>query len=166
MHNFFSFFYVYMVVALWLGDLWEALGAVAVSALAAAWLMLYLLRGWGGPFWLYGWPRPLPDWGGWLLYVATALALVGVVHNPRRPGRRVAREAAAPMISSDLENPILIVQGHAQILQGGVVVIEEQHRYNHLLLFSCYWTACWQCATGRDHLRSREMALDLLDALS
>lgn len=42
----------------------------------------------------------------------------------------------------------------------------EQYRYDHLRLFSCYWTACWQYATGRDHLGSKETALRLLHALS
>jgi aminoglycoside phosphotransferase (APT) family kinase protein len=46
------------------------------------------------------------------------------------------------------------------------LTIEGQNRFSHLLLFSCYWTACWQYATGREHLRSKEMALELLHALS
>jgi hypothetical protein len=38
-HNLFAPFYAYVVLAVWLGDLWEALGAVAAAAVAAAWLM-------------------------------------------------------------------------------------------------------------------------------
>lgn len=50
--------------------------------------------------------------------------------------------------------------------QGRPLTPDEQNRYDHLCLFTCYWTACWQYITGRDHLGSKETALRLLHALS
>ena len=83
-HNFFAPFYAYIVLAVWLGDVWEALGAVAAGAVATAWLM-----------------QPLPswnltgsvDWYGWLLFVGTSLALVGIAH--RWHGMSGQRQAVA-----------------------------------------------------------------------
>src|SRR5919199_715991 len=83
-HNFFAPFYAYIVFAVWLGDLWEALGAVAAGAVTTAWLM-----------------QPLPSWNlagsvdgeaglyGWLLFVGTSLALIGIAHRwHARSGQR------------------------------------------------------------------------------
>jgi aminoglycoside phosphotransferase (APT) family kinase protein len=39
------------------------------------------------------------------------------------------------------------------------------YRHERYQLFFSYWTTCWECATGREHLRTRERTLDLLGRL-
>jgi hypothetical protein len=116
-HNLFAPFYAYIVLAVWIGDLWEALGAVAAGAVAAAWLM-----------------QPLPSWNltgsvdtdGWLLFVGTALALVGIAHRRHVMSGQGQAVADAPVVSSTLDNPVVVIHGHAQILQGGGIVFDTR----------------------------------------
>jgi hypothetical protein len=44
------------------------------------------------------------------------------------PGGRMRHDenSAAPINSANLENPVLLVQGHAQLLQGGGVVFDTR----------------------------------------
>jgi hypothetical protein len=126
-HNFFAPFYAYIVLAVWLGDLWEALGAVATGAVTTAWLMQPLSP----------WMHPLPSWNltglvdgeaglyGWLLFVGTSLALIGIAHRRHVMSARRQASADAPVIST-LDNPVVVIQGHAQILQGNGIVFDTR----------------------------------------
>src|SRR3954451_13417577 len=74
-HNLFALCYPYLLLAVWLGDVWEALSAVTISAVVTGWMILSVLQ----PF-PYGssrfWVQVPVDGGSWLLYVASALAIV------------------------------------------------------------------------------------------
>src|SRR5947207_403358 len=73
-HNLFALCYPYLLLAVWLGDVWEALSAVTISAAVTAWMTLSVLRSFQfGP----SWGRVPVDGGSWFLYVASALAIVG-----------------------------------------------------------------------------------------
>ncbi len=42
---------------------------------------------------------------------------------------------------------------------------EEQYRYDRLRLLSLYWTACWQCATGREDQTLKQLTIRLSEDL-
>src|SRR5204863_1441064 len=59
--------------------------------------------------------------------VVFAISLVQVVRNLRAHGRtHLDEHTAVPVISTSLENPVLVVQGHAQVVQGGGVVFNTR----------------------------------------
>ena len=121
-HNLFALCYPYLLLAVWLGDVWEALSAVTISAVVTGWMSLAVLR----PF-QYGpsrfWVRVPVDGGSWLLYVASALAIVGLVHWRRSVTPKI--ESAAPVVSANMDSPVLVIHGHVQVLQGGGVVFDS-----------------------------------------
>jgi hypothetical protein len=56
-----------------------------------------------------------------------AVSLVLFVRNLVPGGRTHHDESTAvPIISTSLENPVLLVQGHAQVVQGGGVVFDTR----------------------------------------
>ncbi len=121
--NFFVLFYAYMVFAVWVGDLWESLGAAAIASAATLWMM-HTMPTW----WHYSqWTLPgFPTDRDWFFFVAIAFALVALAQRWRMARGHVPDDAAAPMMTSGLENPVFVVQGHAQIIQGGGVVFDTR----------------------------------------
>lgn len=61
-------------------------------------------------------------------YIAAVLcfALVDIVRSLRRARMTMADEAGAPVVSTSLDNPVLVIQGHAQVLQGTSVVFDTR----------------------------------------
>lgn len=122
-HNFFGLYYAYVVFAIWIGDLWEGLGAVAAAIMLSLWI---LHVGVVTPWHYSQWTLPgEADTNDWYLFAATSLALVGLAHRWRRGSSR-ANKPAAPLVATGVENPVLIVHGHAQIVQGGGVVFDTR----------------------------------------
>lgn len=121
-HNLFALCYPYLLLAAWLGDVWEALSAVIVSAAVTAWMILLVLRPMPYvPFWV----RVPVDGGSWVLYVASAIAIVGLLHRCRGVVVVPTMEAAAPVVAADMDSPVLVINGQVQVLQGGGVVFDS-----------------------------------------
>jgi len=117
----------YVVFALWLGDAWESFGAIASSWVVAGALVLTYDR----PHLVVGDPGNGPngyntrsdDTVAWLVFVVSSLALVGVTARLRRKQTHTAKDVAAPVVSAGIKDPVLIIRGHAQILQHGMGVV-------------------------------------------
>jgi len=130
--HFFSLLYAYVVFALWLGDAWESFGAIASSWVVAGALVLtydqphlvvgdyWGFAGQGGPS---GYNTRSDDTVAWLVFVVSSLALVGVTARLRRKQARMIGDVAAPVAPANLQDPVLIIRGHAQILQHGTGVV-------------------------------------------
>lgn len=64
----------------------------------------------------------------WLVFAVTSIALAFLVHRRRGTSAQPGPDAAVPVVSTDLQNPVLIIHGHAQLMQGtGVVFDTRQH---------------------------------------
>lgn len=108
--SFFVLFYAYMVFAVWVGDLWESVGAAAIAAAATLWLMHTMPTWWHYSQWtLPGFPQDRD----WFFFVAMSFALVGLAQRWRMARGHSTDDGAAPVMTSGLENPVLVVQGHA-----------------------------------------------------
>lgn len=122
-HNFFGLYYAYVVLAVLLGGLWEGIGAVVAAIAVSLWV---LHVGVVTPWHYSQWTLPgEADQNDWYLFAATSLALAGLAQW-RRLRTPADSQTVAPVVSSSVENPVLIVQGHAQILQGGGVVFNTR----------------------------------------
>lgn len=121
--DFYPLWFAYVVFAVTIGDLWESAGAVACAAVVAGLLQLGR-HGFYSPYY----PVTVNVWG-WLIFVLSSAALVAIVHR-RRVGS--ARAVAFPVVSSDLEDPVLIIRGHAQLLQGTGVVFDTRQGHGGL----------------------------------
>ncbi len=108
--------FAYIIFAVAIGDLWESIGAIAVSAVITG---VLLDIGYGfHSFQGGGW--------AWLLFVVSSAGLVALLHKRRRA--TPVQDTAVPLVSSDIEDPVLIIRGHAQILQQGTgVVFDTRH---------------------------------------
>ena len=103
--------FAYVIFAVAIGDLWESLVAIAVSA-AITGRLLNIAYGFSSVQ-ESGWAR--------LLFVLSSAALIALVH--RRRHAAPAHDSAVPLVSSDIEDPVLIIRGHAQILQQGTGIV-------------------------------------------
>ncbi len=126
--NYWPLWFAYSIFAVAIGELWESIGAVAFSAVATVLVL-------GGPFYAFGFPyRDGSPYRtsllAWLLFVFCSIALTTLVHRRRRA--IPAHDSAAPLVPGDLEDPVLIIRGHAQILQQGTgVVFDTRQTRSH-----------------------------------
>ena len=121
--NLFALCFPYVLLAAWLGDVWEALSAVTISAAFTAWLTVAGVSPIPGNPYLIG---EMPDSLAWFLYAASAIAIVGLAH--RRRGVTPQNGIAAPVVSADMDSPVLVIHGNVQVLQGGGVVFDSREQ--------------------------------------
>ena len=156
-HSFFSLYYAYVVFAIWIGDLWESLGAVVAAIALSLWI---LHVGVVAPWHYSQWTLPgEADTTDWYLFAATSLALGGLAQRWRRVSR--AKTAATPLVATDVENPVLIVHGHAQIVQGGGVVFDT--RASQQATERLAQPAALQTPSGNNASKTRMLARDVDD---
>lgn len=110
------FFYAYVTFALWYGDFWEGVGAALASAAITAVLL---------PVMGY----PIEGTHGFLAeaaFVATSFLLVSLAHRRRAvPTPAPAYpDPAVPVVTTNVQNPVLIIHGSAQLLQGAAVTFD------------------------------------------
>ena len=108
--------FAYAIFAVAIGDLWESLGAIAVSA-AITGILLNIA---------YDFSSVQESGWAWLLFVLSCAALIALAHRWRRAAP--ARDTVVPLVSSNIEDPVLIIRGHAQILQQGTGVVFDTRR--------------------------------------
>ncbi len=112
--------FAYAVFAVTIGDLGESIGAVACAAVIVGLSQI----GYHGFYSPYSplWNSPLRvNVLDWFLFVLSCAALIALAHRRRRA--TPAQDKAVPLVSSDIEDPVLIIRGHAQILQQGTGVV-------------------------------------------
>lgn len=113
--DFYPLWFAYAVFAVAIGDLWESIGVVACAAVVVGFSQIGY-HGFDSPY--YSLRLTVL---GWLLFVLSSAALVALAHRRRRAAD--AQDKAVPLVSSDIEDPVLIIRGHAQILQQGTGVV-------------------------------------------
>ena len=112
---FYPLWFAYAIFAVAIGDLWESIGAIGCAAVVAGLLQL-------GHHGFYESYYPLRmNVLAWLIFVLSCAALIALAHRRRRAAP--THDKAVPLVSSDIEDPVLIIRGHAQILQQGTGVV-------------------------------------------
>lgn len=70
-------------------------------------------------------------WEPTIASLVLALTFVsGAIAFRLKGRRRTATDVSAPILSTTIENPVLIIHGHAQLVQGGGVVFDTRQGHH------------------------------------